>query len=1475
MAIILDQSGANILDEAGNPIFDELGPVMPISVQSTGGTISLISGTYGANTLTMGTITQAGNGLVAFIGWTAGNRAIYVNSPACCIADSAGNLWKQVAITAPGTTDARCAIWMTVNAQSVSWISLGFTGYAQSAEWLVAEFSGMPQNISLDYSLGTSVIGTAQSLTGIASASDLGFAVFNTDNTGFFTVTPPAGWTSLGTVTGPVGAIVPYYNTAIAAGTATFSFTTPPTASPSAESLALCAVKASASPPAQYDIRHPLNVVEAAFGASPGDTTKSVDWTFSSEYTSWTDISTRVLGDAGQGRITTSRGRQYELQQEEAGEMTAFLDNHDGAFTPTNPGSPYYSNALNSNMSFQSSIAPWTGANGASVSQSGQFAYASGLNATSTASLLVVPGTNTQSAPVSFVHSTPVAAAVSVVGTVSAAVSTGQQVLVGTYTNGASTTVSLVDSKGNTYTQIGSVTTITNRAIYVYSSTLASGLTTSDTLTFTVNNASSVTGIIGVSLTQTAGTASLVTESNAVAGTTHIITAPYTTALPAQTVVFETNGNVGPSFQSPATLLTTISGGGGPFFTAAYLTSTLPQSPAATATTTVTTTDQMIAVTMLPVASTANPEAVSESTIPINPNYTYTASFWAMAPGGVPGSAIAGIAWYLPNGTLISTSTGTGVAVSASTASTAWVQATVTATPPGSATTAQVIARLGGTNPQFAFVSEAALVTGGSAVSTGLVAMETPVRVTSWWQGRQYPVWMGYVERWPQAWPELPQWGFSNITATDAISVAAASSMFSALVGETLLDNPIGYLPCNEQYTSANVGATPQFQFLFGTSPYYAPADANGLIALNKAAVNQTSGVFFDGSGGQQVSTGLAMNFFGDDSTGMGANGYQGQVTGQRGPSMLYKDGTLASLSWATGFTVEFWFTWGGATAATSLLTGYTGPSAFMGTISSAGAIFNVGLVGGTALVTTLMGNTATVPTNITPNVPQQCVLVFFQLPNSVPDMSAYLNGSPNISLAIGNGTASVPSPQALVLGPGRYSYDVNNFSANYAADNFAAGHLSVYPYQLSTQRIAAHYQAGAAGWSGISSAYRFAQILTWAQIGVKRGAYDLGDATGVQEITQIGPAYQLNGSSASDAINAVALSEGGQYYVKPDGTIIYLERAVAYNQPVTAVLGDNATAAPDVLNANPGFLFGNVSGWTGSTGVTVAYSNAQVYGQYGSLLFTPSGTASILRALSPAGNVTPGGSYTTGAWIYSPAGGTVFTGLQWSGGSFSAGISLAPASWEFVTASGTIPAGAGVTTASMFAGAASQFYMAYGFFMTASAEVPFLKETIFDFDNTYIYNDITASQLDGPNQLIEDESRSPASQRAYFRRSALNFQSNVVSPYDVADVTSWSLGEFSQPVLRASAIKLHASSDPFVIFGPALSLDIGDIVRVIRRPVGGAAISELGIVERVQCDIGSRYFYFTYQISPYPASSVLCADTTGFDTPGTTTLGW
>ena len=91
-------------------------------------------------------------------------------------------------------------------------------------------------------------------------------------------------------------------------------------------------------------------------------------------------------------------------------------------------------------------------------------------------------------------------------------------------------------------------------------------------------------------------------------------------------------------------------------------------------------------------------------------------------------------------------------------------------------------------------------------------------------------------------------------------------------------------------------------------------------------------------------------------------------------------------------------------------------------------------------------------------------------------------------------------------------------------------------------------------------------------------------DATGQPEITQIGPAYNLSGSSAADGINAVAQEEGGRSNTQANGSYVFTERWAGYNKPVVAYFGDDAFGGPVILDTSP-FPEGSLGGWTATNG--------------------------------------------------------------------------------------------------------------------------------------------------------------------------------------------------------------------------------------------------------------------------------------------------
>ena len=894
----------------------------------------------------------AGNALLAVAAWSASGQAGYDGIvPASAVADSAGNWWRLAGDSGAACPAARCAVWVCDSALAVpptGWWSFAAQGYVTAGCWAVAEFSGAPSGWepALDFAVssdtGASGSGTAVTLAGITGQADWCFALACA--AGGPVITPPGGsWSAVTSGAGGSGsesvsascAWAPFGSAASVS--ATFGLGS---ASPFAG--VLVALSQASYPPSQSNPSFPAVRVEAAFGADGGSPSQALP------ESAWTDMTSRAIAKEGVAGISASRGKEYELAEPEAGVLDVLLNNVDGAFDPLWPGSPYYSNAVNQNMSFQSGIAPWvphasSGAAGVGIGQSSAQSFASGLNATAQ-----------------------------------------------------------------------------------YSAELTVG----------------------------AGTA-------------------------------------------------------------------------------------------------VTPGMASEN-IPVNVNYPWTGSAW-FNPGAGSASAQVGINWYSSAGSMISGTAGTAQPLSAG----AWAQATVTGTPPSGASYAHLIPQLAGTYASAsAWIAEAALVPGTAPVATGLVALGTPVRVSAYWEGHRYPVGYGYVERWPQDWPDMPQWGFSPLVATDAAGAAASANIPSAVQGEILVDSPYVCLPFNDQYTSStNTTDGPQLSAI----------SASGLIAVNTSRVNQQSAVYIGGG----IATGQSLSFLGDSGTGMGVSSLgSADTSGFRGAGAVYgPDPGLPVLSSSGGASFEFWVTMptvanGGAQYLFPMLQLFGPP--YIGSISPADQAPGWVAAAGACLPATsgapelFLSQSTFAGAQTDPSAPVPFGGLNHVVVTVAPGgaTSLYLNGA--LTFGLGEAGMLQGPLTAVTFGQAPYSY-----GQSWPLWNYAVAYGSVYGYELPDWRVLSHYVSGAEGFggdavtSGDPFATRAGRYLAWGNLGLApAGPGSIPDAM------QLAAAYSTDGSSLASALNADAQSSGGLWYANANGNLVIVPRPALYGLPSQVTFGDGTASA-------------------------------------------------------------------------------------------------------------------------------------------------------------------------------------------------------------------------------------------------------------------------------------------------------------------------
>lgn len=881
----------------------------------------------------------AGNMLLAVAAWNTSTQAGYTGIiPASSVADSQGNWWRLAGDSGSTCPGARCALWACDSALAIppeGWWSFALQGYAGDAAWVVAEFEGAPAgwepqiDFAVSVSSGASGTGTAVTLSAVTGQADWCFALAAGMGASADVGLPGGSWQTIADGSGASAiAVSCAWQPAGSAATVSATFGLG-TAIPFAG--VMIGLSQASYPPSQSNTSFPAVRVEAALGAEGGNPSQALAESM------WTDMTSRAIAKTGVAGITASRGKEYELAEPESGVLDVLLNNVDGAYDPLWPGSPYYSNAVNQNMSFQNSVSPWiahatSGAVG--LAQSSAQAFASGLN-----------------------------------------------------------------------------------AIATYSA----------------------------EITVTGGTA------------------------------------VTPGMESEF--------------------------------------------------------------IPVSVNYPWTGSAWFL-PGSAPSSAQCGINWYGTSQTLISGTTGTIQPLPAGT----WTQAAVTATPPSGAAYARLIPQIPGTWTSLtAWVAEAALAQGTAPVLTGLVALGTPVRVSAYWEGRRYPVGYGYAERWPQDWPDMPQWGFSPLVATDAAGAAASGNIPSAVQGEILADGPYVCLPFNDQYTSSTNTTN---------GPQLSPISASGLIAANTSRVNQQSAVYYGGAGG--IATGQSLSFLGDSGTGMGVSSFGSADTANvRGSGAVYgPDPGLPVLSAAQGATFEFWVTMPTAANAGSaeyfpMVQLFGTP--YIGSISPANqapgwvAAAGVGLPATSGSPELFLWQSSFAGVQTDPSVP----LPFGGLNHVVVTVAPggataiYVNGA----LAVFIGETMLAGPlTAVTFGQAPYSY-----GQSWPLWNYALAYGTVYAYQLPLWRIAGHYQSGAAGLAGDSFATRSGRYLAWGNLGLNpAGPGSIADAM------ELSAAYGTDGSSLASALNADAQSSGGAWWANGNGNLVIVPRPALYGLPATVTFGDN-----------------------------------------------------------------------------------------------------------------------------------------------------------------------------------------------------------------------------------------------------------------------------------------------------------------------------
>ncbi|MFD9949816.1 hypothetical protein ACFWYW_55895 [Nonomuraea sp. NPDC059023] len=113
--------------------------------------------------------------------------------------------------------------------------------------------------------------------------------------------------------------------------------------------------------------------------------------------------------------------------------------------------------------------------------------------------------------------------------------------------------------------------------------------------------------------------------------------------------------------------------------------------------------------------------------------------------------------------------------------------------------------------------------------------------------------------------------------------------------------------------------------------------------------------------------------------------------------------------------------------------------------------------------------------------------------------------------------------------------------------------------------------------------------------------------------------------------------------------------------------------------------------------------------------------------------------------------------------------------------------------------------------------------------DDATMWNEIKVKRTGGTELLIGDEASQVEYQVRTFQPPELLIQTDT----EVEAYAGWILYVSKDPEVRFSTVEIHAHADPDTLFPIVLAREIGDRIRIVRRPSGGGAPIERDVFIR------------------------------------------
>jgi hypothetical protein len=389
--------------------------------------------------------------------------------------------------------------------------------------------------------------------------------------------------------------------------------------------------------------------------------------------------------------------------------------------------------------------------------------------------------------------------------------------------------------------------------------------------------------------------------------------------------------------------------------------------------------------------------------------------------------------------------------------------------------------------------------------------------------GTWYPMYSGFVERWPQTWDLDGTYGLVSPTAVDAFALLSQRTLRDALTEEISIRNPnFLYTLGDPQYSttfSDSMGAHP-------AAPYAGGKYGAGSIASGVSITAATTAGVYTGSNNTVVTLSNSQPGTNTPSPATYISLTKAGIKGPQTPN-----------TWTR--LIAFKYTGPTPTSAAYIWTAFDNKRANglpagsrIGFRIDTSGVFNVDLAGQGGTVVTYTPLSGATGVNV---VDGNWHIGGISMNATTGDVWATIDG--NSTHWTAQGANNPVSMVADSLG-GWVDPTVGNGTAwNYKGD---ISYAMEFPSALTSSDFSAIYGAWRNAFTGDSSDTRYMRILVYA-------GYTGPRILQAGQTTSMGP-MMIDGQDALSALNDVVTTENGEHFVDRAGNITFRSRAARYN---------------------------------------------------------------------------------------------------------------------------------------------------------------------------------------------------------------------------------------------------------------------------------------------------------------------------------------